>query len=186
MTHLMQDSEDAQDRAKAIARYNAIKDGYEKVVENYRRNVPDGEIGEAIQQADRLAKEIFSTTDNELIPAIEAGDEEALERVNTKLEQLFYQHQVPLVDISRTIRSDTKNLESKAASKVASSITILLSNGFLVLLLSSILAYGLRLSIVRQENALQENKCKIDAINLLQLSSNSINLAISCLPTTFS
>ncbi len=186
MTHLMQDSEDAQDRAKAIARYNAIKDGYEKVVENYRRNVPDGEIGEAIQQADRLAKEIFSTTDNELIPAIEAGTRKHSNESTPSWSSY---------SISIKYRSSTLAAPSAATRKTLSPKQLprlqARSRFFSAMVFSSF-CYQVFWrtdcvfpSFVRKTLS-KKTSARSMRSTFYRLSSNSINLAISCLPTTFS
>lgn len=164
MSHLMQDSESPADRAAAISRYERTKKNYKTAFDRYEGNLPDGELGAAIHQADKLAKQIFSMMDNQLLPALERQDEEALEKVNAELEDVFYAHQAPLEKATQLLKDSTKSAENAAASATVTSIIFLVLNGLVVVVIAVVTGYFLRKSVNRQESILLENECKIAAI----------------------
>lgn len=164
MSHLMQDSESPADRAAAISRYERTKKNYKAAFERYEGNLPEGELGTAIHQADKLAKQIFSMMDNQLLPALERKDEEALEKVNTELEDVFYAHQAPLERATQLLKDSTTASEKAAANATFTSIVFLVLNGMAVVIVAVVTGIFLRKSVKRQESILLENDCKIAAI----------------------
>ncbi len=86
-THLMQDTSSPEAAEAAIKRYHEFKDGFANSLNGWLDKYPSGPIKDKLRkEVATSAEEIFAVVDRELIPALNANDDEALDKVSAKLE----------------------------------------------------------------------------------------------------
>ncbi len=168
-THLMQDCDDAAERAKSIETYREFKSNYETSMTAWTEKLPAGEIKTLVLgDVKHTADDIFSVVDHELIPAIEKDDEAAKKEISSKLETLFFAHKKPIVGLVKLV-TDKMNADQKSGEEqAASGIWTLLIIGFGTLAVVLGISFALSRSISKTEDILLDNSGKIGAINRAQ------------------
>jgi methyl-accepting chemotaxis protein len=168
-THLMQDSEQEEDRKQAVDDYYRFKNEFEAGLEAWSNKLPDGEIKQVLESdlADS-AKSIFEFVETELLPSLQQGDEAKIDAANSKLMELFVKHRVPANQLSQLLISQSKALESKSVWAVVTSRWTLVVLGIVMLVATGVLSYSIYRSISKTENVLLDNAGKIEALDRSQ------------------
>lgn len=168
-THLMQDCDDINERAKAIGTYRDFKKSYETSMTAWTERLPAGEVkSKMLGDVKQTADEIFATVDRDLIPAIVKEDDAAKDAVSSKLENLFFAHKKPIVELVDLV-TVKMNADQKAGEEAASSgIWTLLFIGLGAISVVLGISFALSRSISKTELVLLDNSGKISAIDRAQ------------------
>ncbi len=168
-THLMQDSEDPEARADSIHRYKELSKSYEASMATWSKKLAEGKVKDLLtKQVAHSAESLFKTIDRELIPAIAKGDAPELDAVNTKLENLYYEHKAIVEDLVKLVTEKVNADQSLAESTAISRGWTLSIVGVTVMSLVLAFALWLRSSIGRTEVVLLENAGKLASIEKSQ------------------
>jgi methyl-accepting chemotaxis protein len=168
-----QQMRDAKDRAeldKLLEHYAQLKADYADRQNFWRQNLDDGPLKQEINETSRKpAEEFFSVVDNDLIPALERGDTEAVQNVfANKLPPLYAAHRA---SVDKIVDTTTKNAQT-AEAEVASTITwatwmqCLVGLGLIAAICG--ITFWLRRSVVEQQRTNVDNSAKLDAIGKSQ------------------
>ncbi len=168
-THLMQDCDDADERAKAIQTYREFKKSYETSMTAWTEKLPTGELkSKILGDVKHTADDIFATVDRELIPAIYKNDAAANDAVSSKLEGLFFAHKKPIGELVDMV-TIKMNADQKAGEDVASSgIWTLLFIGLGAISVVLGISFALIRSISKTEDILLDNAGRLASIDRTQ------------------
>ncbi len=168
-THLMQDCDDSDERAKAIETYREFKKSYETSMTSWTEKLPASEIKSLVLgDVKRSADDIFFTVDRELIPAIEKNDDAAKEAASSKLEALFFAHKKPIVKLVEMVTAEMNDDQKAGEDMAAQGIWTLVLIGLATLVFAIGFSFALSRSISKTEEILLDNNGKIAAINRAQ------------------
>ncbi|MDX1963824.1 MAG: methyl-accepting chemotaxis protein [Pirellulales bacterium] len=170
---LMADGKNAEDIKDLTAQYKNLKRDYSTRQDYWMQNLESGTVKVEVTETSRKpAEEFFSVIDHRLIPAIEKGDREEVQKIiNTLLPPLYAEHRASINKIVELATANASATEADVASLIATRQTTMLLVGLILLGTVAGFTYWLARTMARQEN---------EMLNLIkQLADNSATLGSS-------
>jgi methyl-accepting chemotaxis protein WspA len=145
-THLLSlqlaDQTDALEQAALIKRGNALRVEFDNSSALWKRKLPPGKLADAmIVTAYRPALEYYGVRDNELVPAVRAGDAERTKAALLQLKRLYEEHRRAIDGVVTLTNKRNAELELSAGQSVRNGHRNLLLLGGLVVAVVGYLAW---------------------------------------------
>ena len=151
--HLMVNETDSKSLDSLISHYENLKIEYADRQQHWKENLADGPLKHEINESSRVpAEAFFAVLDDELIPAIQSGDNETAKHVlNETLPPLYGKHRASVDVIVDTTNNNAAETEAEVAALIGRRQMTMFGVGLILILGVVAFAYWLSRSVQHQE-----------------------------------
>lgn len=171
--HQIVDAPSTDEAHRMIAKYRKLKEEFATRQAFWKNILEDGVLKAELTQASRRpAEALFELLDREVVPAVESGDKERIEKavevVDTKLLAAFREHQAAIERVVEMTTADAAKTEADVAALIASREWTLIATGLVMASIVSSLTWWLSRGMKREQEEMLDKVGQLEAISKAQ------------------
>ncbi|OYP38130.1 HAMP domain-containing protein [Rhodopirellula sp. MGV] len=155
--HLLTNAKSARQIDELVVHYESLKQKYEDRQQFWRENLSEGDLKKEINELSRVpAETFFSIVDEQLIPAVKAGEFDSAKTIlEQELAPLYNAHRASIDKIVVTTNQNAAFTEAEVRDLINDRLSLMWIVGLCLAVSVSTFAIWMSLAVVRQENEKQ-------------------------------